>query len=491
MEEQSYLKNDKPVSNLRETLRHLLMTSASIKYYFVLFQDMVTSKEKKTYLCSADFGKETICKNIKVITEMQKSLFDYFKLPSLTVNEIKLFAEVFLEEYFNSIRSIFPALEDSFPSKEEVKHLSCVVTSDYLEGWLETSTSCKMTVSAFYDCCNTYYLPDEYNRNCTAPPYDKTQIYAAKGNFLNFVGLRQKQENDNMEMETKFFDTKDKGKLFNFIGLEWMISKWQLVLYRRPIAKHYLNRKSKRNKSQNMTLYSDYTAFYEYLKVLDDCYDNREKDSLKARKFVVGSMLIRKLEQATRAQLSNVFAQAQIHHRDNKNLFGETLSNVYWGRYEFSGEESLLFPNGCSQKSITLVNEPYDVLSYKDQVDNLFNLDDSKQEQEISKWTALRAAQMDAQLFLRKMFPLDKVHSWNSDTFIDAGEFYNNDYPIVRTFLKDGDRMANSKGSEDFERFYDCIHKVYCTLYNTEATPLCELAKSSYFSSKKQVKRSD
>ena len=490
MEEQSYLKNDKPVSNLRETLRHLLMTSASIKYYFVLFQDMVTSKEKKTYLCSADFGKESICKNIKVITEMQKSLFDYFKLPSLTVNEIKLFAEVFLEEYFNSIRSIFPALEDSFPSKEEVKHLSCVVTSDYLEGWLETSTSCKMTVSAFYDCCNTYYLPAEYNRNCTAPPYDKTQIYAAKGNFLNFVGLRQKQENDNMEMETKFFDTKDKGKLFNFIGLEWMISKWQLVLYRRPIARHYLNRKSKRNKSQNMTLYSDYTAFYEYLKVLDDCY-KREKDSLKARKFVVGSMLIRKLEQATRAQLSNVFAQAQIHHRDNKNLFGETLSNVYWGRYEFSGEESLLFPNGCSQKSITLVNEPYDVLSYKNQVDNLFNLDDSKQEQEISKWTALRAAQMDAQLFLRKMFPLDKVHPWNSDTFIDAGEFYNNDYPIVRTFLEDGDRMANSKGSEDFERFYDCIHKVYCTLYNTEATPLCELAKSSYFSSKKQVKRSD
>ena len=118
-------------------------------------------------------------------------------------------------------------------------------------------------------------------------------------------------------------------------------------------------------------------------------------------------------------------------------------------------------------------------------------MDDSKQEQEISKWTALRAAQMDAQLFLRKMFPLDKVHSWNSDTFIDAGEFYNNDYPIVRTFLEDGDRMANSKGSEDFERFYDCIHKVYCTLYNTEATPLCELAKSSYFSSKKQVKRSD
>lgn len=490
MEEQSYLKNDKPVSNLRETLRHLLMTSASIKYYFVLFQDMVTSKEKKTYLCSADFGKESICKNIKVITEMQKSLFDYFKLPSLTVNEIKLFAEVFLEEYFNSIRSIFPALEDSFPSKEEVKHLSCVVTSDYLEGWLETSTSCKMTVSAFYDCCNTYYLPAEYNRNCTAPPYDKTQIYAAKGNFLNFVGLRQKQENDNMEMETKFFDTKDKGKLFNFIGLEWMISKWQLVLYRRPIARHYLNRKSKRNKSQNMTLYSDYTAFYEYLKVLDDCY-KREKDSLKARKFVVGSMLIRKLEQATRAQLSNVFAQAQIHHRDNKNLFGETISNVYWGRYKFSGEESLLFPNACSQKSITLVNEPYDVLSYKKQVDNLFNLDDSKQEQEISKWTALRAAQMDAQLFLRKMFPLDKVHPWNSDTFIDAGEFYNNDYPIVRTFLEDGDRMANSKGSEDFERFYDCIHKVYCTLYNTEATPLCELAKSSYFSSKKQVKRSD
>lgn len=490
MEEQSYLKNHEPVRSLREVLRHFLNASVSIKSYSVLFQDMVTSEEKKNNSCPTDSDKETIRKNIKVIEEMKGRLFDCFDLSSLTVKEIKLFAEVFLGEYFDSIRSSFPALRDSLPL-EEVKYLSCVVTSDYLEGWLETSTSCKMTVSAFYDCCNTYYLPDEYNRNCTAPPYDKTQIYAAKRNFLNFVGLRQKQENDNMEMETKFFGTEDKAKFFNFIGLEWMISEHQLVLYRRPITKHYLNRKSKRNKFQNKMLYSDYTAFYEYLKVLDDCYDNREKDSLKARKFVVGSMLIRKLEQATRAQLSNVFAQAQIHHRDNKNLFGETLSNVYWGRYEFSGEESLLFPNGCSQKSITLVNEPYDVLSYKNQVDNLFNVDDSKQEQEISKWTALRAAQMDAQLFLRKMFPLDKVHSWNSDTFIDAGEFYNNDYPIVRTFLKDGDRMANSKGSEDFERFYDCIHKVYCTLYNTEATPLCELAKSSYFSSKKQVKRSD
>ena len=75
MEEQSYLKNHEPVRSLREVLRHFLNASVSIKSCFVLFQDMVTSEEKKNNSCPTDSDKETIRKNIKVIEEMKGRLF--------------------------------------------------------------------------------------------------------------------------------------------------------------------------------------------------------------------------------------------------------------------------------------------------------------------------------------------------------------------------------------------------------------------------------
>ena len=79
----------------------------------------------------------------------------------------------------------------------------------------------------------------------------------------------------------------------------------------------------------------------------------------------------------------------------------------------------------------------------------------------------LRTVFVDILTILTQIYPFESNRSWSDADFVDAAEFFYNDYPIVKTF-------HNLPFPDEDGKFYTNCRSFYLILEGIENSPLAE-----------------
>ena len=398
-----------------------------------------------------------------------------------SVCDIALFSRVFLTEY----RNAFIACQKYEPfwfDDKTILHLANISTAVYLERWLESDRTCRRNIRSF----SIYGYGQKTNILSSASDQEANSRALARAyeGYSTLFKYRQSQGKQEHVRPHPTAYKRQSERPVDYITLAWC-KAWHngnlKILHRLMFTKHFINRKSKRDAIQNTVLAQDLSAFYGYIDALDKIYAQSKADPVKAREYVAGCVLLQKLERACRFQLvtqATYYLTDVNQHQQAQSIFPE-LASAYWGR--FSETDDLLFDSiRCYdenyRRKYVRVNESLDVLNYEHQIKQVFQTQDVTQASaEITKEHLKRAAQMDLLALLYTAFPFEQMHAWSDEDFQNAADFYNNDYPIVPSYLHSQPPSFNSNSamqSEQIHCYYDLYHQQYAALYNFEGSPL-------------------
>lgn len=405
-----------------------------------------------------------------------KEISRFYTRSKATVADIQEFATIFLEEYFYVLCAFYPGLKQFSPDRSLIHHMANVATALHIENWMTASTTCKGTINSLSE--HGFRLKSESSIEYSYPEgKDKDTLMRAFWKHEAHIAIyREQLKNETGETRRATYKT-TKGRKMNFLELEWCraYAEGHIHIVERLFSDHFPNRVSEHNTHQNIALQKDCLALFSYAKGISELYtENYYVSNLqKIRLFVLGNMLLHKIERAYHFHLVNLLSHCQVKMEDADTPYREGLKSVYLGR--FSEDTGILFD---TKKVIdkkgeikgVFPNEPYDILSYPDQIKNFYEIQSLEEySHEVSRETIKRRAMNDIVLILHKIFPVAQLPPWSSMTFRDAAKFYYRDYNVAVSFL-DAPPVAFSeeKSSTNIHRYYNFYHKTYCELYRKE-----------------------
>lgn len=413
--------------------------------------------------------------------EISKSIHTIFlplkKVKPFSIRNIRLFAEVFLEVYReaqekNNQESTLPWLTD-----EDIRHLTSVAISTYLERWLEVDRRSKKTINAF----SKYRYGDKstITQQYIAGDCEKRErLYNAYTKFYELFELRQAQaERDHEKKSVAPYKRGGTTKL-DLITLSWCDawSEGQLEILKLWLfQKHFRNRKSDRDTQQNEKLYGHLRAYYSFLENTEKLFVHSNGFFPRNVEYVAKCILIQKIERAYHLQLiADSVGYCQRHGLRYAD-FNEPILDAYFGRY--SGLDGVLFESFRSfdaegKRKYIRSSDPLGALDYIQILELATKAHDPKQaEQEVVHELRRRCALMDLLTLLYAVFPFEQQHAWKAADFNAAANFYHTEYPIVPTFVRRGKELPPD-GSEEAQRYCDLYHKAFKHIFNRVESPL-------------------
>lgn len=425
--------------------------------------------------------EDTNASILRTPCEISKSIDTIFlplkKVKPFSIQNIRLFAEVFLEVYREALEksnqeSTLPWLTD-----EDIKYLTRVAISTYLERWLEADRHSKRTINAFskvrYGDKSTItqqYIAEDSNK--------RERLYHAYTKFDELFELRHTQAERDREVKAVApYKRGGKTKL-DLITLSWcdawsedQLAILNLWLFR----KHFKNRKSERDANKNGTTHKYLLNYYDLLDNIENLYTHSEAFSPRKVEYVSKCILIQKIERAYHLQLiADSVGYCQRHGLRYAD-FNEPILDAYFGRY--SGLDSVLFESSKSvdsegnRKNIRS-SAPMGVLNYTQILELAVKTHDPKQvEIEVARELRRRYALADLLTLLYAVFPFERQHAWGAADYNAAAEFYHTEYPIVSTYIRSAKKILPSKCKE-LQRYYDLYHEAFMHIFNRVDSPL-------------------
>lgn len=413
--------------------------------------------------------------------EISKSIDTIFlplkKVKPFSIRNIRLFAEVFLEAYREALKknnqeSTLPWLTD-----EDIKYLTRVAISTYLERWLEADRHSKRTINTF----SKYRYEDQnaITRQRACDDLNKREgLYHAYTKFDELFELRQAQaERDHEKKSVAPYKRSGTTKL-DLITLSWcdawsedQLAILELWLFR----KHFRNRKSDRDTRQNEKLYGCLQAYKNFLENTEKLFVHSNGFSSRNVEYVAKCMLSQKIERTYHLQLiADSVGYCQRHGLRYAD-FNEPILDAYFGRY--SGLDGVLFESfrafdAEGKRKYIRSSDPWGVLNYIPIMDLATKTHDPKQvEQEVVHELRRRCALMDLLTLLYAVFPFEQRHAWKAADFNYAADFYHTEYPIVSTYIRSAKKILPSKCKE-LQRYYDLYHEAFMHIFNRVDSPL-------------------
>ena len=413
--------------------------------------------------------------------EISKSIDTIFlplkKVKPFSIRNIRLFAEVFLEAYREALKennqeSTLPWLTD-----EDIKYLTRVAISTYLERWLEADRHSKRTINTF----SKYRYEDEnaITRQCACDDLNKREgLYHAYTKFDELFELCQAQaERDHEKKSVAPYKRGGTTKL-DLITLSWCDawSEDQLAILELWLfQKHFRNRKSERDTRQNEKLYGCLQTYNNFLENTEKLFVHSNGYSQRNVEYVAKCMLIQKIERAYHLQLiADSVGYCQRHGLRYAD-FNEPILDTYFGRYSrLDGalfESSKAVDSEGNQKYIRS-SAPLGVLNYAQTLELAVKTHDPEQvEIEVARELRHRYALADLLTLLYAVFPFEQQHAWEAADFNAAAVFYHTEYPVVPTFIRSGEELPPD-GCEEAKRYCDLYHQAFKHIFNRVESPL-------------------
>ncbi len=404
------------------------------------------------------------------------------KVKRFSIQSIQSLAEVFLKEYSSVVNTFYKNEKIKWLDDADIDYLGKVATSIYLERWLEKDRKSKKTINAF----SKYGYGDKESAKLdkVVDETEKTKrLYRAYDKYCELFALRQVQAKADQEHMPVAAYKRNNKTACDLITLSWC-DAWEKsylqILEFWFFRKHFINRKSKRDSKQNETLHDLLVQYNQLLWDINDCISEAGSDPNKNMEYVAKCILIQKIERVYHFQL----VLDILHYCHQSGLDYQDLDRrimiAHIGRFSELGglyfdSINTLGPDG--KKKYVMSNDSLGVLNNEDLISKLVGTHTEElTEVEISKEIMRRRALMDLLLIMYTVFPFEQQHAWTQVDFENAATFYKETYPLIRTYISEGELPNPFLGTPDEKEkahcFYDMFHAYYMEIYNMDASPL-------------------
>ena len=316
-----------------------------------------------------------------------------------------------------------------FISESQKKKIVNLAMSVFLCRWLENDSAATQTLRSF--SLDKYYI--ELSKN-------KYKILSGNDNIYtgsNYAALRRAEIRYRHMMGTRVQQAESEGITVlpenapapegvehSFVQLRFwdlLVNKklelYTLLTYRKEVLSVTNEKGSNRSL---IAAYSDYDSIFK------DIENMRERNP---REYVVSCVQIQKFESTFRFNFIAKFAKALLDNGfDTETKKLEYLA-YYLGRYR-SNEHP--------------ISEPYDILNYDYVIENVL----SENEKEAERQYVIRHILQIILAVVCKLMPVESLPHWNNDTYLEAADFFKNNYPIAESYtgvdLKGDSTIPNS-----------------------------------------------
>lgn len=449
---------------------------------------------------------------------------------TVSIKSIQAICREFLNAYVTAAGIVYPEVRLVWMDETDCSLLANTATAVYLERWMETDENLHENIHSFalHDLSHykTEIKPeDDRDINQTNDYLNLWRAYANK--YTRLFMLRTKQELKENTEPTVEPDITEHQRPLDIITLTWC-SAWDKgylsILDALIFQKLLLNRASKRNTQQNKAIAVKLQEYRRFLTDLEDFYsklqiereknESEKKDFSTAVAYTAYCILLQKVERSSHIQLAIDMAHYALENHVEITDAEPNISAAYWARYLNSGE--MLFDSiNCMEdpeliqqvaeqcmntspiqiseiskisRKYNQINEQLNVLNYKKAITAMYHTQQEYVNEECWAEMMRRCALMDLLMLIYTVFPVDDRKSWEDQDFIDAADFFHNDYPLVGTYLKTPiPEDFTGAGKENSHCFYDHFFEFYKNLCRMDDSPLRDAV--TFLTKKKQKQK--
>lgn len=371
------------------------------------------------------------------ITKVKSMYKKELNKAGLSIENIQNFSKDFLDACINAWVQFYPNFKNML-TEDDLTHLANVVTSIYIERWLENDTNARLSISDF--ARQPYRLQSEERTNNTKYTKDiNDPWYEAHEEFEKMLNFRRQQAEQNNESVRPRPYKRGPERPLDFITLSWCNAKKNGRLY----IYNWLDRNNKyRTKIETKATNLEYVleSYNSFLSDVDRCFDETGRNTIKNREYVSSCIMLQKIERTCRIQLCGKITEVLIDQNLELSPISEKLKPYYWTPYV--EERSQLFEaSSCVNKYgdhiYTRPNEQYDVLDYDYKIKTLTgDISESKCMDAAIREQVVRETIKNLLTLLYAVCPVNRQRHWVDEDFLQAAKFYHDEYHFVAIWLK-------------------------------------------------------
>ncbi len=424
----------------------------------------------------------------------------------INVKSIQLFSKVFLEEYNKHIVSKHSSYLRM--SEEDIIRLTNTATAIFLENWLVSDTSHRMSVTAFsqqkfgkkeeaeWAFANWKFNPGEESAYRKA--YQRYRAIAEE----NQAQLKREHQPP-MEMPTKSEGLRGRPVELDYVTLSalhgWCKDGFKLIK-RYWQSRFFVPSETvydpdadavayQHNARHNDNLCKDMLDLYAYIEELRDLYHSANSEETLTE-YVAGCMTIYKLERSLHFDLSS----RQVINQLRGGIIKDECAQFCWaasiGRIPgFAGflvggkngqiEETSDGPKFHSD--YTVIAEILDVLNYQHVIDVCTMFSRSTAYIEGLRVLLQRAALSDLLVMLHGTFPMQNLRPWKLTDFRAAADFFAKEFNFLDKALEARAPDVDSENQYEAtvaQSYYDLLIQKMRYLYRDDEQPARQIVDS-------------
>lgn len=316
-----------------------------------------------------------------------------------------------------------------FVSESQKEKIVNLALSVFLCRWLENDSAATQTLRSF--SLDKYYFESSKNKYKILSGNDKTHTnsyYAAlrraEIRYRHMMGTRvQQAESEGITVLPENAPVPE-GVEHSFVQLRFLdllvnkkLELFTLLTYRKEV----LSVTNEKDSNRSLIIaYRDYDNIFKEIKNMSE---------RNPREYVVSCVQIQKFESTFRFNFIAKLAKALLDNGlDTESKKLEYIA-YYLGRY-------------CSNEHP--IAEPYDILNYDYIIENVL----FENEEEAKRQYVIRHILQIILTVVCKLAPVESLPHWNNDTYLEAADFFKNNYPIAESYrgvdLTDESTIQNS-----------------------------------------------